>query len=178
MRRRKRSFHNSWIAIRASPDGATTRSASRGVVPGRGSPRPEKQPDPGVGANRQPAGGTEGPRLCLGLCVWCGLPIGGQSGGADHANLQYPRDEPSSLRDQQPSRRRCPCRGDLGSCYYIREVLDDNGRKVIWPIERQGTHCGPLEETKSVGELSNGGDVSVCKLDSRKRRNQAGSPPR
>ena len=137
-----------------------------------------KQPDPGVGANRQPAGGTEGPRLCLGLCVWCGLPIGGQSGGADHANLQYPRDEPSSLRDQQPSRRRCPCRGDLGSCCYIREVLDDNGRKVMWPIERQGTHCGPLEETKSVGELSNGGDVSVCKLDSRKRRNQAGSPPR
>src|SRR5690348_9876009 len=59
-----------WIAIRASPGGATTRCASRGVVPGRGSHRPEEQPDPGVGANRQPAGGTEGPRLCLGLCVW------------------------------------------------------------------------------------------------------------
>src|SRR5881392_578526 len=55
MRRRKRSFRNSWIAIRASPDGATTRCASRGVVPGRGSHRPEEQPDPGVGANRQPA---------------------------------------------------------------------------------------------------------------------------
>src|SRR5256885_2787538 len=50
---------------------------------------------------------SEGPRLCLGLCVWRGLPIGGQSGSADHANLQYRRDEPSSLRDQQPSRRRC-----------------------------------------------------------------------
>src|SRR3954471_17846128 len=80
MRRRKRSFRNCWIAIRASPGGATTRCASRGVVPGRGSHRPEEQPDPGVGANRQSAGGTEGPRLCLGLCVWCGLPIGGQSG--------------------------------------------------------------------------------------------------
>ena len=33
---------------------------------------------------------------------WRGLPIGGQSGSADHANLQYRRDEPSSLRDQQP----------------------------------------------------------------------------
>src|SRR5437764_835463 len=49
MRRRKRSFRNSWIAIRASPDGTTTRCASRGVVPGRGSHRPEEQPDPGVG---------------------------------------------------------------------------------------------------------------------------------
>src|SRR5436190_10310936 len=60
MRRRKQSFRNSWIAIRASPDGATTRCASRGVVPGRGSHRPEEQPDAGVGANRQPAGGTQG----------------------------------------------------------------------------------------------------------------------
>src|SRR5271155_3531802 len=34
MRRRKRRFHNSWIAIRASPDGTTTRCASRGMVPG------------------------------------------------------------------------------------------------------------------------------------------------
>ena|SRR5947209_20217822 len=55
MRRRKRSFRNCWIAIRASPDGAATRCASRGVVPGRGAHRPEEQPDPGVGANRQPA---------------------------------------------------------------------------------------------------------------------------
>src|SRR2546430_7902001 len=39
---------------------------------------------------------TKGPRLCLGLGVWCGLPIGGQSGGVDHADLQYRRDEPSS----------------------------------------------------------------------------------
>jgi hypothetical protein len=31
MRRRKWSFHNSWIAIRASPGGATTRYASRGI---------------------------------------------------------------------------------------------------------------------------------------------------
>ncbi len=121
MRRRKRSFRNCWIAIRASPGGAATRCASRAMVPGRGSHRPEEQPDPGVGANRQPAGGTEGPRLCLGLCVWCGLPVGGQSGGADHADLQYPRDEPSSPRDQQPSRRRCPCRGDLGSCWLAQE---------------------------------------------------------
>ena len=34
-----------------------------------------------------------------------GLPVGGQSGGADYADLQYRRDEPSSQRDQQPSRR-------------------------------------------------------------------------
>jgi hypothetical protein len=26
---------------------------------------------------------------------WCGLPVGGQSSGADHADLQYRRDEPS-----------------------------------------------------------------------------------
>ena len=31
--------------------------------------------------------------------------VAGQGGGADHADLQYRRDEPSPLRDQQPSRR-------------------------------------------------------------------------
>ena len=46
-------------------------------------------------ANRQPAGGTKEPRLPLGLCVCCGLPVGGHGGGADHADLQYRRDEPS-----------------------------------------------------------------------------------
>src|SRR6266404_2353828 len=50
MRRRKRRFRNTWIAIRASPGGASTRHASRGVVLGRGSHRSEEQPDPGVGA--------------------------------------------------------------------------------------------------------------------------------
>src|SRR6202041_2398281 len=39
---------------RASPGDASTRYASRGVVSGRGSDRSEEQPDPGVGANRQP----------------------------------------------------------------------------------------------------------------------------
>jgi hypothetical protein len=61
MGRRKRRFRNSWIAIRASPRRASTRHASRGVVSGRGSHRPEKQPDPSVGANWQPAGRAEGP---------------------------------------------------------------------------------------------------------------------
>src|SRR5207302_123993 len=51
--------------------------------------------DRGVGANRQPTGGAKGSRLRLGLFVWCGLPVGGQSSGADHADLQYRRDEPS-----------------------------------------------------------------------------------
>src|SRR3954469_9104616 len=88
-------LRNSWIAIRASPGGATTRYASRGMVPGRGSHRPEEQPDPGVGTNRQPASGAKGPRLRLGLFVWCSLPVAGQSSGADHAGLQYRRDEPS-----------------------------------------------------------------------------------
>jgi hypothetical protein len=37
--------------------------------------------------------------------VWRGLPVAGQSGGADHADLQYRRHEPSSRRDQQPGRR-------------------------------------------------------------------------
>jgi hypothetical protein len=46
-----------------------------------------------MGANRQPAGGAKRSRLRLGLCVWCGLPGGGQGGGADHADLQYRRDE-------------------------------------------------------------------------------------
>ena len=65
------------------------------MVSGRGSHRPKEQPDPSVGANRQPTGGTQGPRLRLGLCIWCGLPVAGQGGGADHADLQYRRDEPS-----------------------------------------------------------------------------------
>src|SRR6516164_9072996 len=56
MRRRKRSFRNTWIAIRASPGGASARHASRGVVSGRGAGRSEEHSDPGVGANRQPAG--------------------------------------------------------------------------------------------------------------------------
>src|SRR4029077_15156499 len=111
-RQRKRRFRNCWIAIRASPGRASTRYASRGVVSGRGSHRPEKQPDPSVGANRQPASRAEGPRFRLGLFVWCGVPVGGQSGGADHADLQYRRHEPPSQRDQQSSRARCSCRGD------------------------------------------------------------------
>jgi hypothetical protein len=57
-----------------------------------------------MGTNRQPADGTEGSRLRLDLFVWCGLPGAGQSRSTDHADLQYRRDEPSSLRDQQPSR--------------------------------------------------------------------------
>ena len=116
MRRRRRSFRNSWIAIRASPGGASTRCTSRDMVSGRGAHRPEEQPDPSVGANRQSAGGTQGPRLLLGLCVWCGVPVAGQSGSAVHADLQYRRHEPSSLRDQQPSCRRRPCPSDPGRC--------------------------------------------------------------
>ena len=77
----------------------------RGMVSGRGSHRPEKHLDPSVGTDWQPAGGTKGSRLRLGLCVWCGLSVAGQGGGADHADLQYRRDEPSPLRDQQPSLR-------------------------------------------------------------------------
>jgi Winged helix-turn helix len=49
----KRRFRNCWIAIRASPGGASTSYASRGVVSGRGAHRPEEQPDPGVGAKQQ-----------------------------------------------------------------------------------------------------------------------------
>src|SRR5882757_7336991 len=127
MRRRRRRFRNCWIAIRASPGGASARYASRGMVSGRGSHRPEEQPDPGVGANRQSASRAEGPRLCLSLFVWCGLPVGRQGGRADHADLQYRRHEPSSLRDQQPSRRPrfregrlCPCRGDHGGAGWHR----------------------------------------------------------
>src|SRR6266850_3791809 len=129
MRQRKRRFRNCWIAIRASPGGATTRPASRGMVSGRGAHRPEEQPDPGVGANRQPAGGAEGSWLRLGLFVWCGLPVGRQSGGADHADLQYRRHEPSSQRNQQSGRRRCPCRSDPRSCGWHRSrglVVPDN----------------------------------------------------
>src|SRR6516162_3242878 len=112
MRRRRRSFRNTWIAIRASPGGTSARHASRDVVSGRGAGRSEEHSDPGVGANRQPAGSAEGSRLRLGLSVWCSLPVAGQSGGADHAGLRYRRHEPSSQRDQQPGRCSCPCRGD------------------------------------------------------------------
>src|SRR6266446_1474624 len=121
MRRRRRRFRNCWIAIRASPGGASARYASRGMVSGRGSHRPEEQPDPGVGANRQPASGAEGSRFRFGLFVWCGLPVGAQSGGADHADLQYRRDEPPSQRDQQPGRRGCPCRGDPRWCQLAQQ---------------------------------------------------------
>jgi hypothetical protein len=48
------------------------------MVSGRGARRSEEHADPGVGANRQPAGSTQGSRLRLGLCIWCGLPVGGQ----------------------------------------------------------------------------------------------------
>src|SRR6266403_6159953 len=121
MRRRRQSFRNSWIAIRASRGDASARCASRGMVSGRGSHWPEEQLDPGMGANRQPAGGAKRSRLRLGLFVWCGLPVAGQGGGADHADLQYRRDEPSPLRDQQPSRRRCPCRGDPRWCQLAQQ---------------------------------------------------------
>src|SRR5215471_10448310 len=146
MRWRKRSFRNCWIAIRASPGGAATRCASRAVVPGRGSHRPEEQPDPGLGAHRQPAGGSEGSRLCLGLCVWCGLPSGGQSGGAEHANLQYSGDEPSSARDQQPSRRRCPCCGDLGRAGWHRsQGLVVPGNITLLELPPYSPELNPVE---------------------------------
>src|SRR6202011_2153819 len=121
MRRRRQSFRNSWIAIRASRGDESARCASRGMVSGRGSYWPEEQCDPGMGTNRQPAGGAKRSRLRLGLFVWCGLPVAGQGGGADHADLQYRRDEPSPLRDQQPSRRGCPCRGDPRWCQLAQQ---------------------------------------------------------
>src|ERR1700680_1832391 len=49
MRRRRQSFRNSWIAIRASPGDASARCASRSMVSGRGSHWPEEQLDPGMG---------------------------------------------------------------------------------------------------------------------------------
>ena len=49
MRKGKQSFRNCWIAIRASPSGASTRQASRGVVSGRGARWSEEHSDPGVG---------------------------------------------------------------------------------------------------------------------------------
>src|ERR1700749_2612678 len=42
MRRRKQSFRDSWIAIRASPGGGSARYASRSLVSGRGSHRPKE----------------------------------------------------------------------------------------------------------------------------------------
>ena len=74
-----------------------------------------------MGANRQSAGRAEGSRFRFGLFVWCGLPVGGQSGGADHADLQYRRHEPPSQRDQQSSRCRCSCRGDPRWCRLAPE---------------------------------------------------------
>src|SRR4051794_21256037 len=101
MRRRKRSFRNCWIAIRASPGGAATRYASRGVVPGRGSYRPEEQPDPGVGANRQPAGGAKGSRLRLGLFIGAVCPSEGKAAAlimpiCNTAAMNHPLSEISS----------------------------------------------------------------------------------
>jgi hypothetical protein len=59
--------------------------------------------------------------LRLGLCVWGGLPVGGQGGGVDHADLQHPRHEPPSPRDRQSSRGRCSCRGDPRWCWLAQE---------------------------------------------------------
>src|SRR5437588_5713398 len=42
-------FRTCRLAIRARSGGATTRCASRGAAPGRGSPRPAAQHDPGCG---------------------------------------------------------------------------------------------------------------------------------
>jgi DDE superfamily endonuclease len=49
------------------------------MVSGRGSHRPEEQLDPGVGANRQSAGGTKGPRLRLGLWFGAVCPSEGKA---------------------------------------------------------------------------------------------------
>jgi len=62
-------------------------------VSGRGSHRPEEQPDPGVGATGSRPVAPKDLGFASGLFVWCGLPVGGQSGGADHADLQYRRHE-------------------------------------------------------------------------------------
>jgi hypothetical protein len=58
------------------------------------------RPDPGVGQTGSRPAAPKDLGFALGLFAWCGLPIGGQSSGADHADLQYRRDEPSSLRDR------------------------------------------------------------------------------
>ena len=124
MRRRKRSFRNSWIAIRASPDGATTRCASRGVVPGRGSHRPEEQPDAGVGANRQPAGGTQGLGFASAYVFGAVCPSEGKAAAlimpicntlAMNHHLCEISSQVAAPRFREG--RLCPCRGDLGSCW-------------------------------------------------------------
>jgi len=68
----------------------------------------KKQPDPGVGTNRQSAAAPKDLGFASAYVFGRGLPIGGQSGRVDHADLQYRRDDPSSPRDQQPSRQRWP----------------------------------------------------------------------
>ena len=81
---------NCWIAIRARPGDASARWASRGTVSGRGSHRPEEQLDPGMGANRQPAGGAKRSRLRLGLFVWCGSAVQSGKTRASAVNLPSP----------------------------------------------------------------------------------------
>jgi hypothetical protein len=78
---------------------------------------------------RSPRGGLARSRFRFGLFVWCGLPVRGQSGGADHADLQYRRHEPPSQRDQQSSRPRCSRRGDSRSCRLAREPKPGGARQ-------------------------------------------------
>jgi len=51
---------------------------------------------------------AEGSRFRLRPICLVRYAVGGQSGGADHADLQYARHEPPSQRDQQPSRPMLP----------------------------------------------------------------------
>jgi len=63
MRRRRQSFRNSWIAIRASRGDASARCARSRYGFRTRLALPEEQLDPGMGANRQPAGGAKRSRL-------------------------------------------------------------------------------------------------------------------
>ena len=117
MRQRKRSFRNCWNAIRTSPGGASTRHTSRAMVSGRGAHRPEEQSDPGVGANRQPAGRTKG---WLSACVFGAVcPVEGKAAAlimpiCNTAAMNHHLSEISSQVAAPRFRegRLCACRGD------------------------------------------------------------------
>jgi len=135
MRRRKRSFRNCWIAIRASPGGATTRHASRGVVSGRGSHRPEEQPDPGVQTGSRPVApkdlGFASAYVFGAVCPSQGkaaaliMPI------CNTAAMNHHLSEISSQVAAPRFRegRLCPCRGDPRSCRLASQPRSRGARQ-------------------------------------------------
>jgi len=102
-----------------------------------------------------------GSGLRLRLCVWRGLPVAREGGGADHADLQHPRHEPPSQRDQHQiapvvNLDGADLHGSMGSSYLaISAARPREGPHSIFsgtqPSRWNGSSCPSTDSRQLLG---------------------------